>query len=51
MKKKKLRKLKRFKEFIKNRPITDKGYNWSPPFNMNSPAPNASNVSISSTVD
>ena len=51
MKKKKLRKLKRFKEFIKNRPNSDKPYSWIPISNKNSPAPAINNISIDSTIN
>lgn len=51
MKKKKLRKLKRFSEFIRSKPTTDKPYTWVPVSDKNSPEPPINNRPISSTIN
>jgi hypothetical protein len=49
--KKKLKKLRRYKDFIKNKRTSDKSYTWVPISNKNSPAPALNNIPISNTIN
>lgn len=49
--KKKPRKLKRYKEFVKRKPITNRPYQWVPISNKNSPEPLLNNIPMASTVE